>query len=634
MFKIINALKKHRKLILFICDLLLWNVSYYFSFAINKNNFTLSGELNTFLVGLAAVNVAFTLVFLLFRLYDKLWRYADIEDFFYAGIASLSASLVFMIFMMIIGNDTNHYDLGSRVYITFALMSTLFVMMFRIIYRLNKILERRNLARKAKKRLMIVGAGEGALSVLSELSKTPGNEYIPVCIVDDDKEKLNRRIAGVKVAGTTYEIDRLCYEKGIEAILFTISQISVADKKRILDTCANTHLEVKIIPNIYNLMTSGVPITSSIRQVEVEDLLGREPVVFDTEKYGKYIIGQTVLVTGGGGSIGSELCRQIANLKPKHLIILDIYENNAYDIQQELIRKHGSDLSFEVQIASVRDKEKLDYIFRTSNIDVVFHAAAHKHVPLMETNPEEAVKNNVFGTLKLAEVADKYHVKNFVQISTDKAVNPTNVMGASKRICEMLIQMMGKRSKTNFVAVRFGNVLGSNGSVIPLFKEQIRTGGPVTVTHPDIIRYFMTIPEAVSLVLTAGSIAQGGEIFILDMGEPVKIRVLAENLIRLSGFKPYEDIKIEYTGLRPGEKLYEELLLNEEGITKTDNKKIYIGRPIEFETDSLMLQLKNLYYAAYRNNKDEVEQLISEMVPTFHHATNEDAELPPEEPEE
>ena len=634
MFKIINALKKHRKLILFICDLLLWNVSYYFSFAINKNNFTLSGELNTFLVGLAAVNVAFTLVFLLFRLYDKLWRYADIEDFFYAGIASLSASLVFMIFMMIIGNDTNHYDLGSRVYITFALMSTLFVMMFRIIYRLNKILERRNLARKAKKRLMIVGAGEGALSVLSELSKTPGNEYIPVCIVDDDKEKLNRRIAGVKVAGTTYEIDRLCYEKGIEAILFTISQISVADKKRILDTCANTHLEVKIIPNIYNLMTSGVPITSSIRQVEVEDLLGREPVVFDTEKYGKYIIGQTVLVTGGGGSIGSELCRQIANLKPKHLIILDIYENNAYDIQQELIRKHGSDLSFEVQIASVRDKEKLDYIFRTSNIDVVFHAAAHKHVPRMETNPEEAVKNNVFGTLKLAEVADKYHVKNFVQISTDKAVNPTNVMGASKRICEMLIQMMGKRSKTNFVAVRFGNVLGSNGSVIPLFKEQIRTGGPVTVTHPDIIRYFMTIPEAVSLVLTAGSIAQGGEIFILDMGEPVKIRVLAENLIRLSGFKPYEDIKIEYTGLRPGEKLYEELLLNEEGITKTDNKKIYIGRPIEFETDSLMLQLKNLYYAAYRNNKDEVEQLISEMVPTFHHATNEDAELPPEEPEE
>ena len=574
MIRIFNALKKHRQIILFLCDMILWNLSYYMSFAINKNDFTLKGEESVFITGLVIENIVFSGVFILFRLYDKLWRYADIEDFFYAAIASLSANLVFMSCMMIIGNEHNHLNLGSRIYITFALMSSLFVMLFRIIYRLNKILERRNLAGKAKKRLMIIGAGEGALSVLSELSKTPGNEYIPVCIVDDDKEKLHRRISGVKVEGTTYEIAELCKKNDIEVILFTISQISITDKKRILDACADTHLEVKIIPNIYNLMTSGVPITSSIRQVEVEDLLGREPVVFDTEKYGKYIIGQTVLVTGGGGSIGSELCRQIARLKPKHLIILDIYENNAYDIQQELIRKHGSDLSFEVQIASVRDKKKLEHIFRTKNIDVVFHAAAHKHVPLMETNPEEAVKNNVFGTLKLAETADKYHVKNFVQISTDKAVNPTNVMGASKRICEMIIQMMGKKSKTNFVAVRFGNVLGSNGSVIPLFKEQIRTGGPVTVTHPEIIRYFMTIPEAVSLVLTAGSLAKGGEIFILDMGEPVKIRVLAENLIRLSGYKPYEDIKIEYTGLRPGEKLYEELLLNEEGIKKTDNKKI------------------------------------------------------------
>ncbi len=630
MFKITHLLTKHRRIILFLCDMLLWNLSYYMSFAIHKNNFSLRGEQGVFFVGLVAVNICFTMVFLLFRLYDKLWRYADIEDFFYAGIASLSANLVFMSTMMIIGNG---YNLGSRIYITFALMSTLFVMMFRIIYRLNKILERRNLAGKARKRLMIVGAGEGALSVLSELAKAPGNEYIPVCIVDDDKEKLHRRIAGVKVEGTTFEIAELCRLHDIEVILFTISQISVADKKRILDACAETHLEVKIIPNIYNLMTSGVPITSSIRQVEVDDLLGREPVVFDTEKYGKYLIGQTVLVTGGGGSIGSELCRQIACLKPKHLIILDIYENNAYEIQQELIRKHGSDLSFEVQIASVRDRQKLEHIFSTRHIDVVFHAAAHKHVPLMETNPEEAVKNNVFGTLKLAETADKYHVKNFVQISTDKAVNPTNVMGASKRICEMIIQMMDKKSKTNFVAVRFGNVLGSNGSVIPLFKEQIRTGGPVTVTHPDIIRYFMTIPEAVSLVLTAGSLAKGGEIFILDMGEPVKIRVLAENLIRLSGFKPHEDIKIEYTGLRPGEKLYEELLLNEEGITKTDNKKIYIGRPIEFNNESFLRLMQKLHDAAKINDKDRVERLVEEIVPTFHHATNEHAELPPPEEE-
>ena len=621
-----NIFKNHRKIILFICDLILWNISYYISFALNKNSFLLQGQQSVFLWGLLAENICFSLTFIIFRLYDKLWRYADIEDFFFAGIASLTANLAFMSSMMIVGNERNGLNLGAKIYITFALMSTLLVMFFRIIYRLNRILERQNLAGRARKRLMIIGAGEGAVSVLSELAKAPWNEYIPVCIVDDDKEKLNRRIAGVKVAGTTYEIPQLCYENDIEVILFTISQISVADKKRILDTCADTHLEVKIIPNIYNLMTSGVPITSSIRQVEVEDLLGREPVVFDTEKYGKYIIGQTVLVTGGGGSIGSELCRQIARLKPKHLIILDIYENNAYDIQQELIRKHGSDLSFEVQIASVRDKKKLEHIFRTKNIDVVFHAAAHKHVPLMENNPEEAIKNNVFGTLKLAEVANKYKVKNFVQISTDKAVNPTNIMGASKRICEMIIQMMGRKSTcTNFVAVRFGNVLGSNGSVIPLFKEQIRTGGPVTVTHPDIIRYFMTIPEAVSLVLTAGSLAKGGEIFILDMGEPVKIRVLAENLIRLSGFKPNEDIKIEYTGLRPGEKLYEELLLNEEGITKTENKKIYIGQPIEFDNETFLKNLAKLYVAAHRNQADTVEKLIADTVPTFHHAVNENS---------
>ena len=629
MFRLLRLFRYHRRVILFFCDMLLWNLSYYLSFGIHKNNFSLHGAELPFFTGLAELNIAFAVVFILFRLYDKLWRYADTEDFFIAAIASLTANIVFMTGMMITGGANSALAMNSKIFVTNALMSTLFMMLFRMIYRLNKILERRNLARKAKKRLMIVGAGEGALSVLSELSKTPGNEYIPVCIVDDNKEKLHRRIAGVRVAGTTKEIPELCEQLDIEVILFTISQISVADKKRILDTCAQTHLEVKIIPNIYNLMTSGVPITSSIRQVEVEDLLGRESVTFDTEKYGRYIIGQTVLVTGGGGSIGSELCRQIAALGPKHLIILDIYENNAYDIQQELIRKHGSDLSFEVQIASVRDKKKLEHIFRTHDIDVVFHAAAHKHVPLMETNPEEAVKNNVFGTLKLAEVADKYHVKNFVQISTDKAVNPTNVMGATKRICEMLVQMMGKQSKTNFVAVRFGNVLGSNGSVIPLFKEQIRTGGPVTVTHPDIIRYFMTIPEAVSLVLTAGSIAKGGEIFILDMGEPVKIKVLAENLIRLSGYKPHEDIKIEYTGLRPGEKLYEELLLNEEGITQTDNKKIYVGKPIAFDKEDLLRHLKQLYYAAQKNDKNRVEQLIAEIVPTFRHATNEDAELPP-----
>ncbi|MGN0538096.1 MAG: polysaccharide biosynthesis protein [Acutalibacteraceae bacterium] len=619
MYKLFNKIKKFRRLTLFLADFLLWNFAYYISFAVNNESFNLQGSEASFLWGLLIVNICFSSIFWAFRLYNSLWRYADIEDFFYACIASLTANLVFMSITLLIGDEQNHLNFGPRIYVTFALMSTLFVFLFRIVYRLNKILERRNLASHARRRLLIVGGGEGAVSVLSELAKTPTNEYIPICIVDDDKEKVGRRISGVKVEGTTYEIPEICERLNIEVILFTISQISVVDKRRILDICSKTHLEVKIIPNVYDLLTSGVPITSSIRQVEVDDLLGREPVIFDTEKSGGYLKNQVVLVTGGGGSIGSELCRQIARVEPKKLIILDIYENNAYEIQQELKRKYGDKLNFCVEIASVRDKVKLESVFQRENIDVIFHAAAHKHVPLMETNPEEAIKNNVFGTLNLVRLADKYHIKDFVQISTDKAVNPTNIMGATKRICEMIIQTMDKNSETRFVAVRFGNVLGSNGSVIPLFKEQIRAGGPVTVTHPDIIRYFMTIPEAVSLVLTAGSLAKGGEIFVLDMGEPVKILTLAENLIRLSGFRPNEDIKIEYTGLRPGEKLYEELLLDEEGITKTDNEKIYIGKPIDIDIPSFQKHLEELYYAARHNDKEKVEQLIAATVPTFKH---------------
>jgi capsular polysaccharide biosynthesis protein len=551
-----------------------------------------------------------------------MWRYADIEDFFYAGIASLTANLVFMSFTMIIGTDENRLNYGARIYIIMSLLSTFLTFIFRLVYRLNKIIERKNTSNKNRRRLLIVGGGEGAATVLSELAKSPENEYVPICLVDDDPEKIGRRIGGVKIEGSTYDIPEICEREDIEVILFTISQINLADKKRILDICAKTHLEVKIIPNVYGLIKDGASVTSKIRQVEVEDLLGREPIVFDTEKYGAYITGQTVLVTGGGGSIGSELCRQIAKLSPKKLIILDIYENNAYEIQQELIRQYHEKLNLDTQIASVRDKRKLDYLFSQNKIDVIFHAAAHKHVPLMETTPEEAVKNNVFGTLNLVLLADKYHVKKFVQISTDKAVNPTNIMGATKRICEMIVQTMDKQSETKFVAVRFGNVLGSNGSVIPLFKEQIQEGGPVTVTHPDIIRFFMTIPEAVSLVLTAGGLAKGGEIFILDMGEPVKILTLAENLIRLSGFKPYEDIPIEFTGLRPGEKLYEEILLNEEGMKKTANKKIFIGKPIELDTEKFHEKLIELKKVALKNDKDGIDKLIAEIVPTFNHMKN------------
>ena len=622
MNKLYKKLKTHRKLLLFLCDFCLWNVSYYISFVVNKSSFILKGWEEPFMWGLLFINIIFTAVFLCFRLYDKMWRYADIEDFFYAGIASLTANLVFMSFTMIIGTDENRLNYGARIYIIMSLLSTFLTFIFRLVYRLNKIIERKNTNNKNRRRLMIVGGGEGAATVLSELAKSPENEYVPICLVDDDPEKIGRRIGGVKIEGSTYDIPEICEREDIEVILFTISQINLADKKRILDICAKTHLEVKIIPNVYGLIKDGASVTSKIRQVEVEDLLGREPIVFDTEKYGAYITGQTVLVTGGGGSIGSELCRQIAKLSPKKLIILDIYENNAYEIQQELIRQYHEKLNLDTQIASVRDKRKLDYLFSQNKIDVIFHAAAHKHVPLMETTPEEAVKNNVFGTLNLVLLADKYHVKKFVQISTDKAVNPTNIMGATKRICEMIVQTMDKQSETKFVAVRFGNVLGSNGSVIPLFKEQIQEGGPVKVTHPDIIRFFMTIPEAVSLVLTAGGLAKGGEIFILDMGEPVKILTLAENLIRLSGFKPYEDIPIEFTGLRPGEKLYEEILLNEEGMKKTANKKIFIGKPIELDTEKFHEKLIELKKVALKNDKDGIDKLIAEIVPTFNHMKN------------
>ena len=622
MNKLYKKLKTHRKLLLFLCDFCLWNVSYYISFVVNKSSFILKGWEEPFMWGLLFINIIFTAVFLCFRLYDKMWRYADIEDFFYAGIASLTANLVFMSFTMIIGTDENRLNYGARIYIIMSLLSTFLTFIFRLVYRLNKIIERKNTNNKNRRRLMIVGGGEGAATVLSELAKSPENEYVPICLVDDDPEKIGRRIGGVKIEGSTYDIPEICEREDIEVILFTISQINLADKKRILDICAKTHLEVKIIPNVYGLIKDGASVTSKIRQVEVEDLLVREPIVFDTEKYGAYITGQTVLVTGGGGSIGSELCRQIAKLSPKKLIILDIYENNAYEIQQELIRQYHEKLNLDTQIASVRDKRKLDYLFSQNKIDVIFHAAAHKHVPLMETTPEEAVKNNVFGTLNLVLLADKYHVKKFVQISTDKAVNPTNIMGATKRICEMIVQTMDKQSETKFVAVRFGNVLGSNGSVIPLFKEQIQEGGPVTVTHPDIIRFFMTIPEAVSLVLTAGGLAKGGEIFILDMGEPVKILTLAENLIRLSGFKPYEDIPIEFTGLRPGEKLYEEILLNEEGMKKTANKKIFIGKPIELDTEKFHEKLIELKKVALKNDKDGIDKLIAEIVPTFNHMKN------------
>lgn len=605
--------KKYRKYTLFFCDFLIWNFSFYVSFAINKNNLLIFNSDNYFWKYLFIVNICFTIIFISFKLYDKIWRYADTEDFFYAGVTTFCANLLFFIVSIFLC-----MNMTLRMYSLFGLTSTLGILMFRLLYRVNRLID--NVSEediKDKKRMLIVGAGECTLSLLRVISKYSANKYLPIAIVDDDSEKIGRRIMGIRIEGSTEEIPKICEKFEVEIILFAITSISTQNRRRILDICAKTNLEVRIIPNIYEVVTAGVSLDSAMRKIKVEDLLGREPIVFNKNQYGDYLIEKTVLVTGGGGSIGSELCRQIAKTNPKKLIIMDVYENSAYEIQQELERKYHNTLNLEVEIATICDKHEMEKIFESENIDVVFHAAAHKHVPLMEKNIEEAVKNNVFGTLNLLECADKYGVKKFVQISTDKAVNPTNIMGATKRLCEMLIQLKNKHSKTEFVAVRFGNVLGSNGSVIPLFEEQIKLMGPVTVTHPDIIRYFMTIPEAVSLVLTAGGLAKGGEIFVLDMGEPVKIKTLAENLIRLSGFIPHEDIKIEYIGLRPGEKLYEELLMDEEGIRKTKNKKIYIGNPIKIDEKTFSKNLKTLKELSQNGSYLEIENLLMKIIPTF-----------------
>lgn len=607
-------IKRYRKYALFFCDFLIWNFSFYVSLAITKNTLFVTG-IENFWAELLILNICFSVVFFSFKLYDKIWRYADIEDFFYAGASSVCADFAFFIVSMLAGKS-----MTLKFYSILGLIATLGIFIFRILYRLNRLLDNvSNENVKDKKRMLIVGGGDSTASVLREISNYSQNKYLPVAIVDDDREKIGREIMGVRVEGSTEEIPEICEKFGVEVILFSIVSISSKNRRRILDICAKTNLEVRIIPNIYEVITSGSSIDMAMRKIKVEDLLGRDPIIFDKNQYGDYLIGKTILVTGGGGSIGSELCRQIAKIPPKKLIILDVYENSAYEIQQELKRKYGSNLNLEVEIITICDKSQLERLFAKEKIDVVFHAAAHKHVPLMEKNAEEAVKNNVFGTLNLLECADKYGVQRFVQISTDKAVNPTNIMGATKRICEMMVQSKDKTSKTEFVAVRFGNVLGSNGSVIPLFEEQIKTMGPVTVTHPDIIRYFMTIPEAVSLVLTAGGLAKGGEIFVLDMGEPVKIKSLAENLIRLSGFVPHEDIKIEYVGLRPGEKLYEELLMDEEGIKKTESKKIYIGHPINMDEKAFYDDIEKLRDVAARGNYFEIEAMLMKIVPTFKH---------------
>ncbi len=466
---------------------------------------------------------------------------------------------------------------------------------------------------------MVIGAGDACHMFICEMNTKHSDEYNVKCIIDDDAAKHRMYIDGVPVVGNRYTIEDNVKKYNIKKIVFAVPSCPTDAKSEILSICAKTNCAVKMMPSIYQMVNDGYheeqDYVKQIREVEIEDLLGREPIKTDLETIMDYVSDKVVMVTGGGGSIGSELCRQIAAYKPKKLIIFDIYENNAYDIQLELKRKYPL-LDLVALIGSVRDNQRMDMVFEKYRPEIVYHAAAHKHVPLMEDSPNEAIKNNVFGTLNTVQMADKFKVKKFVLISTDKAVNPTNIMGASKRICEMIVQEFNRYSETEFVAVRFGNVLGSNGSVIPLFKKQIAEGRPITVTHPDIIRYFMTIPEAVSLVLQAGALAKGGEIFVLDMGKPVKILDLAENLIRLSGFEPYKEIDIKFTGLRPGEKLYEELLMDEEGMKTTENALIHIGKPIELDDEHFFNILHRMKHCMADDSVD-MRSLVKEIVPTY-----------------
>jgi len=465
-----------------------------------------------------------------------------------------------------------------------------------------------------RKRVLVIGGGKAGSIMIKEMYSNPQIHKYPVGVIDDDPEKYKRKINGVPILGTRDDIGRIVKEKKIDEVLIAMPAASKAEIKQIVDICKKLKCSLKTLPGVYELIDGRVDI-KKIRDIEIEDLLGRDPIKVDLQEISGYLTNEVVLVTGGGGSIGSELCRQIAGFSPKKLIIFDIYENSIYDVQQELKRKHGNSLNLEVIIGSVRDKNRLEQIFKTYKPTVIFHAAAHKHVPLMETSPMEAIKNNVFGTMNVAECADKLGAKRFVLISTDKAVNPTNIMGATKRIAEIIVQAINRKSKTEFVAVRFGNVLGSNGSVIPLFRKQILEGGPVTVTDPEIIRYFMTIPEAVQLVIQAGAMAEGGEIFVLDMGDPVKIADLARDLIKLSGFEPDVDIKIEYTGLRPGEKLYEELLMAEEGLQETKHEKIFIGKPVVSELEHIKKEIEMLKVILVGDQTELVEAIVKKLVP-------------------
>ena len=611
--------QRFRKQILIAFDIVAITIAYILPwvFINGRTSFT---EYNSLLFASCFFFVCcYEIVYWLMGMYDSLWRYAEIVEFFRLCLASALAVGIFVAVTLALWASERRIPIS--VYFlsaTFASALTLYARLTYRMFRNTKIAQ----GGVTRRRTLVIGAGDAASTLLHELSKNKSPDMNIICCVDDAPEKVGRNIMGIEIMGTTDDIPELVERCEIETLLLAIPTVDEENKRRILGICNKTKCNVRILPDIVKLIADGKDILSRIRDVRVEDVLGR-PEIELKDSTNELITGKTVMVTGGGGSIGSELCRQIAMCSPKKLIILDIYENSAYSIQQELLRRYGKRLNLHVLIASVRDSKKIDALFRANRPDVVFHAAAHKHVPLMEISPEEAVKNNVFGTYNVACAADRYGAERFVLISTDKAVNPTNVMGATKRVCEMIVQALAQKSKTKFVAVRFGNVLGSNGSVLPLFKEQIAAGGPVTVTDPEIVRFFMTIPEAVQLVLEAGQMGKGGEIFVLDMGKPVKILDLAENLIKLSGLIPYRDIEIKFTGLRPGEKLYEELLMDEEGVRKTGNRKIFIGSPLGLSKDTFFEQLAELKKIAYSNRSENLVQALLDLVPTFTHKEHE-----------
>ena len=557
-----------------------------------------------------AISIA---VFSMFKLYSSIWSFVSTDEL----MRVLESYGVLCVIGFVLAKML-HIVMPKSFFVVGMVFSGLFTMATRFGWRMLRYVRQHltGLSHPSyQENVMIIGAGEAGKALVTEFTTSAYIKSRVCCLVDDNPAKAGKRLGGIPIVGGRDAIPAAVEKYHIHRIIYAIPSGSAKTKKEILDICSTTGCQVQVLPGMYQLVNGDISV-SKLRKVDVQDLLGRDPIKVNLDEILNFISGKVVMVTGGGGSIGSELCRQIAKSNPKQLIIFDIYENNAYDIQMELQRAYP-DLNLVTLIGSVRNTARVDFVLDTYRPELVFHAAAHKHVPLMEDSPNEAIKNNVFGTYKMAKAAAEHGVKRFVLISTDKAVNPTNIMGASKRLCEMVVQMMNRQSQTEFVAVRFGNVLGSNGSVIPLFKKQIEAGGPVTVTDPRIIRYFMTIPEAVSLVLQAGYYAKGGEIFVLDMGEPVKIDDMARNLIRLSGFEPDVDIKVEYTGLRPGEKLYEELLMKEEGLQETANKLIHIGKPIEMDDELFREQLQRLD-AAYRIEASNMKELVAEIVPTYH----------------